>query len=129
LRAERHRSGLAPNQDEEAMTDPQPPIPSNQDPKALATELAGLLGREKGGPLLEMARAHVLMDANKPGTQTSEFKLTVLGVCAGFAILALGTWKADPELANRGLDLVQWSIAGYAIARGIAKGGASKATK
>lgn len=103
---------------------PQPPLP---DPKALATELASLLGREQGGALLEQARAYVLLGANKPGNQTSEFKLTVLGVVSGFAILALGTWKADPELANRGLDLVQWSIAGYALARGVAKAGAAKA--
>lgn len=113
------------------MSEPQPPIPDPdpRDAKALASELASLLGREQGGALLEHARAAVLLGANKPGTQTSEFKLTVLGVCVGFAILALGTWKADPELSNRGLDLVQWSVAGYAIARGIAKGGASKATK
>jgi hypothetical protein len=110
------------------MTEPQPPIPQN-DAKRLAEELAALLGREQGGALLDQARAFAVLGANKPGTQTSEFKLTVLGVCAGFSILALGTWRADPELANRGLDLVQWSIAGYAIARGVAKAGATKAVK
>lgn len=110
------------------MTDqPSSPLPApNPDPKALATELAGLLGREQGGALLEQARALSVLNANRPGSQTSEFKLSILGVLAGLSILVLGSWKGNQELASQGLDLVQWSIAGYAVARGLTKAGAAK---
>lgn len=96
------------------------------DPKAVATELAGLLGREQGGHLLEMARASVVLSANKPGVQTSEFKMACLGLLVGLALVALGSFNGQPDLQASGLDLVQWSVAGYAVSRGIAKAGAAK---
>lgn len=105
---------------------PNPPM-TQADARTLAAELAAVLGREQGDALLEKARALSMVQAATPGAQTSEFKLSVLGVCAGFAILVLGSMNGQTDLADRGLDLVQWSIAGYALARGITKAGAAKA--
>ena len=91
------------------------------DAKAIAEELAAVLGREQGGILLERARALTLLNANRTGTQTSEFKMAALGVISGFGLLVLGSVNVQPELSAQGMDLVQWSVAGYAVSRGIAK--------
>jgi len=103
------------------------PLPLSQaDAKTLAAELAAALGREQGGALLERARAMTLLNANKPGTQTSEFKMACLGAVVGLVLVLAGAFNSQPELQASGLDLVQWSVAGYAVSRGIAKAGAAK---
>lgn len=101
------------------MTDPD-------DTTRLAAELASLLGRERGSILLQQARTAVLAEPPKHGIETSEFKMALLGVVSGFAVLALGSYTVQPAIADRGLDLVQWSIAGYVVARGVAKSGIGK---
>jgi len=70
------------------------PIDVDADAARLAAELASLLGRERGNLLLQQARTAVLAESAKPGTETSEFKMALLGVVSGFAVLALGalTW-------------------------------------
>ena len=102
------------------------PIDVDADAARLAAELASLLGRERGNLLLQQARTAVLAESAKPGTETSEFKMALLGVVSGFAVLALGAYLVQPDLSDRGMDLVQWSIAGYVVARGVAKSGIGK---
>lgn len=101
---------------------PPPPLPER-----LASDLASHLGREQGSKLLDLARANLVLQASKPGTTTSEFKLTVLAILTGLVLVGLGA--SQPEhaaLLDHGLQLIQWSTVGYGISRGISKVGATK---
>jgi len=105
------------------MTDPTKP----DETKTIAEELASRLGREQGGALLERARAMLVLQASRPGTQTSEFKLAALAILAGVVLVALGaTQPGQDDLVGRGIELVQWATVGYGVSRGLSKAGASK---
>jgi len=107
------------------MADPKQPDP----PQALAEDLASHLGREQGGKLLEMARAHLVLQSSRPGTSTSEFRLAALAILAGLVLIGIGATQPEQSaLLDRGLELVQWATVGYGVSRGLAKAGASKTT-
>lgn len=56
----------------------------------------------------------------RPGSSTSEFKLALIGCAAGVFLL----YSGDKEL---GVELIKWSIVGYAGARGLTKLNTKKA--
>tara|TARA_R110000796_G_scaffold64044_1_gene148209 strand:+ start:1440 stop:1649 length:210 start_codon:yes stop_codon:yes gene_type:complete len=57
----------------------------------------------------------------KPGEQTSEFKLAALGIVGAILMGGYGAYIGDSELTSQGVELAKWCIAGYAAARGISK--------
>lgn len=104
--------------------DPKPPIPALR----LASELGSEVGKEAGPAILDLARTALLTSAGRPGQQTSEFKLAVVGLAGALLMIALGSFKADAEMQTRGIELAQWCIVGYAASRGLSKIGVGLAT-
>lgn len=95
----------------------------------LAEELASRVGRAQGSALLDLAKAHILLANNKPGTQTSEFKLSALLIAAGVVMVILGALKNNPALQTEGIDLAKFVGVGYAASRGLAKLGIKEKTQ
>lgn len=94
---------------------------SEQPDIKLAEELAARVGRSQGSALLDMAKASILLSNNKPGTQTSEFKLSAMLIVAGVVMVILGALKNNPALQSEGIDLAKFVGVGYAASRGLAK--------
>lgn len=95
----------------------------------LASELGSEIGRDAGAPLLRTARAAILANASRPGSSTSEFKLSVVLVLVGGAMVITGAYLGDTTLQAQGSELVKWVGLGYAASRGLAKAGAGMGTK
>lgn len=95
-----------------------------QTPEQLAAQLGSKIGKEAGDPILQLAKSHMLLSASRPGATTSEFKLSVLLVLGGLAMIGLGAYTGDATLQQQGVDLAKIVGAGYAASRGLAKMGA-----
>ncbi|MCP3980833.1 MAG: hypothetical protein GY716_16145 [bacterium] len=98
--------------------------PQEQDSAAaeqLASDLGREVGAERGGAILELARAHALCARNRRGSATSEFKVAALLILGGLGMIGLGTYTGDGALVAQGTDLAKIVGAGYAVSRGIAK--------
>ncbi len=54
-------------------------------------------------------------------TQTSEFRLTIVGAAAGLALVVLGLWNDNDALVQTGVTIVGIATGTYAISRGRAK--------
>ena len=102
--------------------------PDTTETKRLAADLAALLGREQGDALLTRSRTLLTLSASRPGHQTSEFRVVLLAVLAGLALVGAAVFTGDERYADQGLELIQWATVGYAVSRGIAKAGAAKQT-
>lgn len=68
-------------------------------------------------------KIQAMLDAQRsiPGVNTSEFKLSMLAIAAGTALIALGLWRNDVGVSTQGQELIKWAVAGYAVSRGISK--------
>lgn len=55
--------------------------------------------------------------------QTSEFKMSLLAVLAGLAMIALGLFKTNDTLIVSGTGLVTGAVGLYSLSRGKAKKG------
>ena len=98
---------------------PDEQLPPEQED--LAAELAAQLGRAQGADLLKLARAAAVFNGTRPGTSTSEFRMSAIAVVVGGGLVALGSYFTDPALRAQGLELIQWAVAAYAVSRGISK--------
>jgi hypothetical protein len=105
---------------------PDPKQDPHPEAQALAAELAARLGREQGDALLAKARTLLVLGAAARGPSTSEFKLAALAIVSGLALVGLGVATEQPDLLDRGLELVQWATVGYGVSRGLAKAGVAK---
>ena len=104
-------------------------LPEPDKPLELASQLGGEIGREAGPTLLKQARAALLANASRAGKSTSEFKLSLLLVLGGLAMVAIGAQSGDAALQQQGVDLAKIVGAGYAASRGLAKLGAGAGAK
>ena len=60
--------------------------------------------------------------AERPGSSTSEFKLTLLGVIAGLVLIAFGEIRNKDNLTDAGVWTVLGSLGTYTAARSFLKG-------
>lgn len=111
------------------MSDQNTTVIINNNADALAAQLGSEIGKEAGPQILEMSRANLLLSASRPGNTTSEYKLSLALIAAGIAMVALGVYKAQPDLQKQGVDLISIVGAGYAASRGLAKLGAGLGAK
>lgn len=63
-----------------------------------------------------------LPPAERPGNETSEFRLTVLGTLAGLAMVVLGVVFDKPGLLDNGTWIVIGSVGTYTASRSMFKG-------
>lgn len=88
---------------------------------ALASLLGSEVGKEAGPTILKQARLQLLTTSDRSGLETSEGKLALAIVLAGFTMVLVGAWKGYPDLQAQGVDLIKYVGAGYAVSRGLSK--------